>query len=300
MQSGRGEQTAILYDSPVTGGKRAISYATLLEEVQACALMLRDLGVGIGDRVILSMPMVPEALIGMLACARIGAVHSVVFGGFAARELAARIDDAAPRVILSASCGVETSRLVLYKPLPRRCDRAGPAQAGRLHHPAAAAMRGRDDRGARSRLAGASRRRTRVAALRAPLGLRGTARNRCALHLYTSGTTGRPKGVVRDNGGTMVALRWSMTAIYGMQPGEVFWAASDVGWVVGHSYILYGPLLAGCTTILYEGKPVGTPDAGAYWRVIASMASRCCSPRPPRCVRSARPTTRAGCSRGTI
>ncbi len=269
VAAGRGGQAAILYDSPVTGAKRTITYAELLAEVEACAAALQDLGVGKGDRVILYMPMVPEALVGMLACARIGAVHSVVFGGFAARELATRIDDAAPRVILSASCGIEPTRTVAYKPLLDEAIRLAahkPEACVILQRPQLGAdlMPGRDHDWAALRAAHAGRRVpcTPVAATD-PLYI-----------LYTSGTTGRPKGVVRDNGGHMVALRWTMSAIYGMAPGEVFWTASDVGWVVGHSYIVYAPLLAGCTTVLYEGKPVGTPDAGAFWRVVQEHAVR--------------------------
>ncbi len=269
VAAGRGGQAAILHDSPVTGAKRTITYAELLAEVEACAATLQDLGVGKGDRVILYMPMVPEALVGMLACARIGAVHSVVFGGFAARELATRIDDAAPRVILSASCGIEPTRTVAYKPLLDEAIRLAvhkPDACVILQRPQLEAdlVPGRDHDWAALRDAATGRRVacTPVAATD-PLYI-----------LYTSGTTGRPKGVVRDNGGHMVALRWTMSAIYGMAPGEVFWTASDVGWVVGHSYIVYAPLLAGCTTVLYEGKPVGTPDAGAFWRVVEEHGVR--------------------------
>ena len=269
VAEGRADQPALVYDSPVTATVRTFTYAELLREVQAFALVLRDLGVEAGDRVVIYMPMVPEAVVGMLACARIGAVHSVVFGGFAARELATRIDDAAPKVVLSATCGIEVNRVVAYKPLldealtlvrhrPQACVILG---RERLK---AELMPGRDhDWGA-----------LRDKALAALDGGRECPCARLAATdplyiLYTSGTTGKPKGIVRDNGGHMVALRWTMDAIYGMAPGEVFWAASDVGWVVGHSYIVYGPLLHGCTTVLYEGKPVGTPDAGAFWRVIA-------------------------------
>jgi len=262
----RGEQNAIVYDSPVTGTKRAITYAELQGEVSALGAVLRDLGIGKGDRVILYMPMVPEAVFAMLACARIGAIHSVVFGGFAAKELATRIDDATPKAILSASCGIEGGRVVAYKPLLDEAIRLAshkPQACLVLQRPQATAEleEGRDlDWGvvlAAAKAQGRSSECVPVAATD-PLYI-----------LYTSGTTGRPKGVVRDTGGYLVALKWSMSGLYGVEPGEVYWCASDVGWVVGHSYIVYGPLLHGCTTVLYEGKPVGTPDAGAFWRVVA-------------------------------
>ncbi len=267
VDAGRGEQAAIVYDSPLAGQKRTFTYHRLLTETQVLAGILRDLGVQKGDRVILYMPMVPEAVIGMLACARIGAVHSVVFGGFAARELATRIDDAKPKIILSASCGLEPGRVVHYKPL---LDEAIAASAHKpdacliLQRPQAQAplVEGRD------RDWGQMRDHALVYARSAYDCVPVEATDPLYI-LYTSGTTGRPKGVVRDNGGHMVALKWSMTNLYGVEPGEVYWAASDVGWVVGHSYIVYAPLLHGCTTIVYEGKPVGTPDAGAFWRVIA-------------------------------
>ncbi|EIC19743.1 propionyl-CoA synthetase [Thiorhodovibrio frisius] len=261
VAAGRGEQAAILYDSPVTGTKARISYAQLQDQVARCAGMLRDLGVVKGDRVIIYMPMVPETVIGMLACARIGAVHSVVFGGFSSHELATRIEDAKPKVILAGSCGIEPSRIVAYKPLldaaieasshkPEHCVILQRAQAP------AELLPGRDLDWAET-IAAASPADCVPVAATDPLYI-----------LYTSGTTGIPKGVVRDNGGHAVAMCWSMRHVYGVEPGEVYWAASDVGWVVGHSYIVYAPLLHGCTTVLYEGKPVGTPDAGAFWRVI--------------------------------
>jgi propionyl-CoA synthetase len=267
VNAGRGEQAAIVYDSPLAGEKRAITYHWLLTETQVLGGMLRDLGVGKGDRVILYMPMVPEAVIAMLGCARIGAIHSVVFGGFAPRELATRIDDCKPKAILSASCGIEPGRIVRYKPL---LDEAIALAAHKpetclvLQRPQAEAAltAGRDHDWAQMRDHALIHARSVFDCVPVeatdPLYI-----------LYTSGTTGRPKGVVRDNGGHMVALKWSMKNHYGVEPGEVYWAASDVGWVVGHSYIVYAPLFHGCTSILYEGKPVGTPDAGAFWRVIA-------------------------------
>ncbi|TCT13335.1 propionyl-CoA synthetase [Tepidamorphus gemmatus] len=266
VAEGRGSQTALIYDSPVTGQTARFSYEELTAEVATLAAVLLKHGVGKGDRVIVYMPMVPEAAVAMLACARIGAIHSVVFGGFAARELATRIDDAKPKMILTASCGIEPGRIVRYKPL---LDEAIALSASKpdacliLQRPMEAAplIEGRDfDWAASVAAAKATGERAECVPVAAtdPLYV-----------LYTSGTTGQPKGVVRDNGGHMVALKWSMHALYGIRPGEVFWAASDVGWVVGHSYIVYGPLLHGCTTILFEGKPVGTPDAGTFWRVIA-------------------------------
>ena len=264
--AGRGRQAAIIYDSPVTGSKRTLTYAELQAETAALGAVLQELGVGKGDRVILYMPMIPEAAIAMLACARIGAVHSVVFGGFAAKELATRIDDAQPKLVLSASCGMEANRVVPYKPLldeALQLASAKPEACLVFQRPQAEAplVAGRDldwqERVAAAKAAGKAAECVPVAATD-PLYI-----------LYTSGTTGRPKGVVRDNGGHMVALKWSMKNLYGIEPGEVFWTASDVGWVVGHSYIVYGPLLHGATSVLYEGKPVGTPDAGAFWRVAA-------------------------------
>ena len=264
--AGHGARTALIYDSPVTGAKAKLSYAAILDDVEVLAGVLQDLGVIKGDRVILYMPMVPEAVIGMLACARLGAVHSVVFGGFAANELATRIDDAKPRVILSASCGIEGSRVIAYKPLLDRAiemARHKPQNCLILQRPQAeAALAPGRDFDWLTAVEGARKASLRPACV--PV-----AATDPLYILYTSGTTGQPKGVVRDNGGHMVALAWSMSHVYGIAPGEVFWAASDVGWVVGHSYIVYGPLLIGATAILFEGKPVGTPDAGAYWRIIA-------------------------------
>ena len=261
VESGRGDQPALIYDSPVTGTQRTYSYAELRDEVARLAGALRSLGVERGDRVVLYLPMVPEAVIGMLACARLGAIHSVVFGGFAAHELAVRIDDARPRVVLSASCGLEGARVVAYKPLlDAALDEAShaPEHCVILQRPqlAAAMTPGRDLDWAE------------VTAAAEPAPCVPVLATDPLYILYTSGTTGRPKGVVRDNGGHAVALAWSMPNVYDVRAGEVFWAASDVGWVVGHSYIVYAPLLVGATTVLYEGKPVGTPDAGAFWRVI--------------------------------
>jgi propionyl-CoA synthetase len=262
VRDGRGDQAAVIYDSPVTGTGRTVTYRQLLGEVAQFAGVLRGLGAGAGDRVIIYMPMIPEALVAMLACARIGAVHSVVFGGFAAPELALRIEDAAPVVVVSASCGIEGSRVVEYKPILDRAIELSshkPRHCVVLQRPQAAAAltEGRD---VDWRQAAASAEPADCVPVQAtdPLYI-----------LYTSGTTGKPKGVVRDNGGHAVALHWSMKNIYDINPGEVFWAASDIGWVVGHSYIVYAPLLVGCTSVLYEGKPIGTPDAGAFWRVIA-------------------------------
>ena len=262
VAAGRAEQPALVYDSPVTGSARTYTYRQLLDEVARFAGVLRGLGVGAGDRVVIYLPMIPEAAIAMLACARIGAVHSVVFGGFAANELALRIDDAAPKVMVSASCGIEVTRVLAYKPILERAIGLAnhkPDACVILQRPQATAelIPGRD-------LDWADAMATAEPADCVPV-----AATDPLYILYTSGTTARPKGVVRDNGGHAVALQWSMDNIYDTGPGEVYWAASDVGWVVGHSYIVYAPLLAGCTTVLYEGKPVGTPDAGAFWRVVA-------------------------------
>jgi len=268
VENGRAEQTALIYDSPVTGTVRRYSYAQLLEQVARFAGVLAACGVSYGDRVVIYMPMVPEAAIAMLACARIGAVHSVVFGGFAAKELAVRLDDARPKAIVSASCGIEVNRVIEYKPLLDEAISLAehkPAHCVILQRPQAEAVMqsGRDLDWEEASAAATPHPCVAVKATD-PLYI-----------LYTSGTTGEPKGVVRDNGGHAVALTWSMQNIYGLEPGEVFWSASDVGWVVGHSYIVYAPLLAGNTTVLFEGKPVGTPDAGAFWRVIAEHDVKC-------------------------
>ncbi len=267
VMQGRGEQAAILYDSPLASEQRTITYHRLQVETQVLAAVLRNFGVEKGDRVVLYMPMVPEAVIAMLACARIGAVHSVVFGGFAATELATRIDDARPKLILSASCGLEPGRVVRYKPLLDEAIKLAshkPDACLILQRPQdeAALVSGRDHDWARAR-------DEAVVFARSVYDCVPVAATDPLYILYTSGTTGRPKGVVRDNGGHMVALKWSMQYLYGVDPGEVWWCGSDIGWVVGHSYIVYGPLLHGATSVMYEGKPVGTPDAGAFWRVIS-------------------------------
>ncbi len=262
VDSGRAEQPALIYDSPVTGSQRTYTYRELLDETARFAGVLRGLGVGKGDRVVIYMPMVPEAVIAMLACARLGAVHSVVFGGFAANELAARIDDAQPAVIVTASCGVEPTRTVDYKPM------LDTALEIAEHAPPACVILQREQRPCQP-LAGRDHDWRELMADAQPVDAVPVAATDPLYVLYTSGTTGKPKGIVRDNGGHAVALLWSMRNIYDTRPGETYWAASDVGWVVGHSYIVYGPLLLGATTVLYEGKPVGTPDAGAFWRVAS-------------------------------
>jgi propionyl-CoA synthetase len=268
VEAGRGDQLAVIHDSPVTDSIRTLTFAELQDQAARFAGVLRGQGVGYGDRVIIYMPMVPEALVAMLGCARIGAIHSVVFGGFAAHELAARIDDATPKLLVSASCGIEAGRVIPYKPLldgaiehashkPEKCIVLARPQAK-------AEMTVGRDLDWDEALAGAAPVECVPVAATDPLYI-----------LYTSGTTGQPKGIVRDNGGHAVALRWSMEHVYDVAPGEVYWAASDVGWVVGHSYICYAPLLHGNTTIVYEGKPVGTPDPGAFWRVIAQHGVVC-------------------------
>ena len=284
VDDGHGGRVALIYDSPLAGVVKRFTYLELRDVVARAAGMLRAEGVGRGDRVVIYMPMVPEAVIAMLACARLGAVHSVVFGGFAARELAVRIDDAQPTLIISGSCGLEPGKVIAYKPLldkaleiathkPRRCIILQRAQMR------CELIQGRDIDWAEA------------IAVAAPAGCVPVAANDPAYILYTSGTTGIPKGVVRDTAGHIVALKWSMANIYGAKSGETYWAASDIGWVVGHSYIVYGPLFHGCTTILYEGKPVGTPDPGAFWRVIQEhkVSRLFCAPTAFRAIRKEDP-----------
>ncbi|MCV7354631.1 acetate--CoA ligase [Mycolicibacterium fluoranthenivorans] len=258
----RSDQAALIYDSPVTGTTRTYTYRELHDRTARFAGVLRNLGVAKGDRVVIYMPMVPEAVIAMLACARLGAVHSVVFGGFAAYELAARIDDARPVVVVSASCGIEPTRIVDYKPM------LDAALAHAEHTPSACVILQREQQPC-ALVDGRDVDWADAIATAEPVGPVPVAATDPLYVLYTSGTTGKPKGIVRDNGGHAVAMMWTMRHIYDVEPGDVYWAASDVGWVVGHSYIVYAPLLLGATTVLYEGKPVGTPDAGAFWRVVA-------------------------------
>ena len=302
VEAGRGDQAAVIYDAPVIAFKKAISYAELLDEVQAMAAVLQDFGVGKGDRVIIYLPMLPRAHVAMLACARIGAIHSVVFGGFSSVELASRIDDASPKLILTASCAIEGSRIVPYKPLIDAAIDMATAkpeavlvwQRPRLQ---ADMIAGRDHDWEELVEAADGR-----AVACEPM-----ASTDPLYILYTSGTTGVPKGVVRDTGGYLVALAWSMGALYDIAPGEVFWCASDVGWVVGHSYNVYAPLLIGATTICYEGKPVGTPDAGAFWRVCAEWnvvslftaptAIRAIKKEDPHGALAPRSTTSRSCAR---
>ena len=287
IRDGRGAQAAVIYDAPIIPFKKAISYDELLDEVQAMAAVLQDFGVGKGDRVIIYLPMLPRAHVAMLACARLGAIHSVVFGGFSAKELAARIDDAAPKLILTASCGIEGDRTIPYKPLVDAAIATAVAKPGAVlvwQRPRLQAdlIAGRDhDWEALVEAAEGREVACEPMAATDPLYI-----------LYTSGTTGVPKGVVRDIGGTLVALAWSMGALYDIAPGEVFWCASDVGWVVGHSYGVYAPLLIGATTVCYEGKPVGTPDAGAFWRVCAEwgVASLLTAPTTMRAIKKEDPS----------
>jgi propionyl-CoA synthetase len=266
--NGRGDQAALIYDSPVTGTQRTFTYGELRDLVALCAGAFAQQGVGAGDRVIIYMPMIPEAVIAMLACARIGAIHSVVFGGFAARELATRIVDAGPKLVVSASCGIEGKRVIPYLPLLQ--EALSVAKVPEL--PQILVSRPQlplDD------LPPSALSWDQAMESAEPTGCVPVAATDPLYILYTSGTTGQPKGVVRPNGGHAVALDWSMENIYNVKPGDVYWAASDIGWVVGHSYIVYAPLLHGCTTILYEGKPIGTPDAGAFWRVIQQHGVNC-------------------------
>lgn len=263
VEAGRGDVPAIIYDSPVSGQQASYTYSETLEQVMQLSSVLRDFGIEKGDRVLIYMPMVPQALFAMMACARLGAIHSVVFGGFSADELAARLDDATPKLIIASSCGLEANKIIQYKPL---LDKAVATSKHRVNQclihqreqSLCELIEGRDfDYAALCEQAAGQYVPCTSVSATDPLYI-----------LYTSGTTGKPKGVVRDNGGYMVALAWSMDALYGIHAGDAFWTASDIGWVVGHSYIVYGPLLIGATTVLYEGKPVGTPDAGTFWRVI--------------------------------
>ena len=277
---GRADQHALIYDSPVTGSVQHFTYAELRDRVARFAGVLHRRGVGRGDWVIVYMPMIPEAVIAMLACARLGAIHSVVFGGFASNELAVRIDDSEPKVIVSASCGIEVERVIEYKPL---LDRALELAS---HEPAHSIVYQRDMVTAEMQPGRDLDWEDEVAAAK-PHGCISVQATDPLYILYTSGTTGQSKGIIRDNGGHAVALKWSMKNIYDVDPGQVYWAASDIGWVVGHSYIVYGPLFHGCTTVLYEGKPVGTPDAGAFWRVIADhgVAAMFTAPTAIRAIR---------------
>ena len=262
VEQGRGDRTALIHDSPVTGTKRVFTYAGLRDEIARFAGVLRRHGIEKGDRIIIYMSMVPEAVVAMLACARIGAVHSVVFGGFAANELATRIDDAKPKMIVATSCGIEPGRIVEYKPMVDEAIRIA------RHEPDTCIVLQREQHAAEL-VPGRDVDWKDAMAEAEPVDCVPVKATDPLYILYTSGTTGVPKGVVRDNGGHLVALAWSMPNVYGVKPGEVYWAASDLGWAVGHSYIVYAPLAHGCASILFEGKPVGTPDAGVFWRVIA-------------------------------
>ncbi len=261
VKNGRGDQLALIYDSPVTGTKKSYTYSELTDYTARFAGILSHLGVEKGDRVIIYMPMIPEAVVAMLACARIGAVHSVVFGGFAGEELAKRIDDAKPKAVVSASCGIEVNRIIEYKPLLDEAIRLS------SHKPESCVIYQRSQSPCEL-IQGRDHDWQTLYDLAEPVAPVSVKATDPLYILYTSGTTGMPKGVVRDNGGHAVAMKWTMKNVYNVEPGEVFWAASDVGWIVGHSYIVYSPLISGCTTIVYEGKPIGTPDAGAFWRII--------------------------------
>lgn len=286
VASGRGEQVALYYDSPVTGIKRQFTYETLLTQVATFAGALQQQGVGKGDRVLIYMPMIPQAVVAMLATARLGAIHSVVFGGFAAHELAVRIDDAQPKVMVSASCGIEIDRVIPYKPL------LDDAMSLAEYQPSACVIFQREQLTATLQ-PGRDLDWCELVSQAQPAPCTSVKSTDPLYILYTSGTTGKPKGVVRDNGGHAVAMKYSMKALYDMNPGDVFWAASDVGWVVGHSYIVYAPLLSGLSTILYEGKPVNTPDAGAFWRVVSEYGVKALFSAPTafRAIRKADPNS---------
>jgi propionyl-CoA synthetase len=286
VAAGHGDRTALIWDSAMTSATARYTYAELTAEVARCAGMLRELGVGKGDRVIIYMPMIPQTLMAMLACARLGAVHSVVFGGFASPELAARIEDARPKVIVCGSCGLEPGRIIEYKPIVDR------AVALSEHKPDAVVVFQREQ--APAELGDKDIDWNGAMESATPAGPVEVAATDPLYILYTSGTTGKPKGVVRDNGGHAVALTWSMPNIYDVRGGDVYWSASDVGWVVGHSYIVYSPLLVGATTVVYEGKPVGTPDAGAFWRVISEhqVKSLFTAPTALRAIKKADPEAR--------
>jgi propionyl-CoA synthetase len=268
VANGRGDQVALIYDSPVTNTIQSFTFRELQASVAKCAGALASLGVGRSDRVVIYMPMIPQAVIAMLATARLGAIHSVVFGGFAPHELAARINDALPKIILTASCGIEPGRTVAYKPL------VDVAIESAKHKPAHCVVYQRSLQKAELK-PGRDLDWDEIVARATPHECVPVAATDPLYILYTSGTTGQPKGIVRDNGGHLVALNWTMSNVYGVQPGEVYWAASDIGWVVGHSYIVYAPLIHGCTTVLFEGKPIGPPDAGVFWRVIAQHGIVC-------------------------
>lgn len=285
VASGKGDEAALIFESPVSGVSESFTFAELQDHVARMAGMIANSGVTLGDRVIIYMPMVPEAVFAMLACARIGAVHSVVFGGFSAAELAKRIDDCEPRLVLTASCGLEGTKVVPYAPI------VSDAISRSHYKPSATIMLQRPQHTADLRAYGFEDWETSLASAPA-LGCVPVSGDHPLYVLYTSGTTGKPKGVVRDSAGYCVALNWSMRSVYGVSEGEAFWAASDVGWVVGHSYIVYGPLIAGCATVLYEGKPIGTPDAGAFWRIVDqhSVSVLFTAPTAIRAIRGADPT----------